>query len=108
MALSDDEVRFVATLARLALSDDEVTRLAPQLSRILEYAAQVGEVAAADVPPTAHPFPVARGLRPDEPRPSMPQAAVLAAAPDAEEGRFAVPRILAAEDAPVDAPVELQ
>ena len=58
MALSEAEVRHVARLARLDLSDDDVAELAPQLSQILEYAEQVGEVAADDVEPMVHPFPV--------------------------------------------------
>ena len=97
MALSDDEVRHVASLARLALSDDEVAALAPQLSAILDYAEHVGEVAAADVPPTTHPFALTNVTRPDEPRPSMPREDLLAMAPQVEQDRFGVPRIVAEE-----------
>lgn len=97
MALSDDEVRYVASLARLALDDDEVERLAPQLSRILEYAEQVGEVAAEDVPPTSHPYPLHNVFRDDEVRGSLPREDVLAPAPEVENDRFAVPRIVAEE-----------
>lgn len=97
MALSAEEVRHVAMLARLALTDDEVEHLAPQLSDILAYAEQVGEVAAADVPPTTHPFPLRNVFRPDEPRPSLPREDILAGAPEVEEDRFAVPRIVAEE-----------
>lgn len=95
MALTPDEVRYVATLARLALDDEEVEHLAPQLSRILDYAEQVGEVTAEDVPPTAHPYPLRNVLRPDEPRPSLDRDELLAAAPEVEDHRFAVPRIVA-------------
>lgn len=97
MSLSDDEVRYVASLARLALDDDEVRRLAPQLSRILEYAEQVGEVAAEDVPPTSHPYPLRNVFRDDEVRPSLPREDVLGPAPEVEDDRFAVPRIVAEE-----------
>jgi aspartyl-tRNA(Asn)/glutamyl-tRNA(Gln) amidotransferase subunit C len=97
VALSSDEVRHVAMLARLALTDEEITTLAPQLSQILAYAEQVGEVAAEDVPPTTHPFALRNVTRPDERRPSLSAAAVLAAAPSVEEDRFAVPRIVAEE-----------
>jgi aspartyl-tRNA(Asn)/glutamyl-tRNA(Gln) amidotransferase subunit C len=97
VALSADEVRHVATLARLALTDDEVASLAPQLSQILAYAEQVGEVAAEDVPPTTHPFPLRNVTRADERQPSLPAAAVLAGAPQVEDDRFAVPRIVAEE-----------
>lgn len=97
MSLSPDEVRHVAGLARLALSDDEVNELSPQLSKILEYAEQVGEAAAEDVPATTHPFPLHNVLRDDEPRPSLDRDALLAQAPEVEEDRFAVPRIVAEE-----------
>ena len=97
MALSDAEVRHVATLARLALTDDEVTALAPQLCAILEYAEHVGEVAAADVPPTTHPFALTNVSRPDEPAPSLSRDEVLAMAPQVEQDRFAVPRIVSEE-----------
>ncbi|MFN2556829.1 MAG: Asp-tRNA(Asn)/Glu-tRNA(Gln) amidotransferase subunit GatC [Nitriliruptorales bacterium] len=97
MPLSPEEVRYVAWLARLALSDEEVERLAPQLSKILDYAEQVGEVAADDVPPTSHPYRLRNVTRFDRIRPSLSRDEVLAAAPDAEDDRFAVPRILAEE-----------
>lgn len=97
MALSTDEVRHVARLARLALTDDEVVALAPQLSEILGYAEQVGDLAADDVEPTTHPFALTDVERADEARPSLSAAEVLAAAPAVEEGRFAVPRIVAEE-----------
>lgn len=97
MALSEAEVRHVARLARLALTDDEVAALAPQLSAILGYAEQVGEVAAEDVAPTVHPFALANVTRPDEPRPSLPRAELLAGAPAVEQDRYQVPRIVAEE-----------
>ncbi|HSK22083.1 MAG TPA: Asp-tRNA(Asn)/Glu-tRNA(Gln) amidotransferase subunit GatC [Egicoccus sp.] len=97
MALSADEVRHVARLARLALTDAEVEALAPQLSQILAYAEQVGEVAAQDVEPTTHPFALRDVSRPDEPRPSLPREVILAAAPHAEQDRFGVPRIVSEE-----------
>lgn len=97
MPLSPEEVRYVAGLARLALTDDEVDRLAPQLSKILDYAEQVGEVAADEVPPTSHPYQLRNVARPDEVRPSLARNEVLASAPVVEDERFAVPRILAEE-----------
>ena len=97
MALSEEEVRHVAMLARLDLTDDEVAQLAPQLSEILTYAEQVGEVAATDVPPTTHPYPLRNVMRDDEPRPSLPREDILAGAPEVDQDRFAVPRIVAEE-----------
>lgn len=97
MSLSEQEVRHVAMLARLALTDDEVAQLAPQLSQILDYAESVGEVAVADVEPLNHPFPLRNVMRDDQLRPSLPREVVLSQAPDAQEDRFAVPRIVAEE-----------
>jgi aspartyl-tRNA(Asn)/glutamyl-tRNA(Gln) amidotransferase subunit C len=97
VALSPDEVRHVARLARLALTEDEVEALAPQLSAILGLAEQVGEVAAEDIPPTTHPFALTNVTRPDVRRPSSPRARILAGAPAIEDERFAVPRIVAEE-----------
>lgn len=95
MALSEDEVRHVAMLARLSLDDDEVARLAGQLSDILAYAEQVGEVAADDVPPTSHPFDLSNVFRPDEAREGLLREAALSGAPQAEDAQFVVPRIVA-------------
>jgi aspartyl-tRNA(Asn)/glutamyl-tRNA(Gln) amidotransferase subunit C len=91
------DIDHVARLARLRLTGEEKARFSRQLALILEHAARVGEVAAADVPPTSHPVPRANVYRPDEPRPSLSHEAALANAPDPEDGRFRVPRIV--EDA---------
>jgi aspartyl-tRNA(Asn)/glutamyl-tRNA(Gln) amidotransferase subunit C len=98
MALSEAEVRHVARLARLDLTDAEVADLAHELSDILALAEHVGEVAADDVEPMIHPFPVTNVMRDDFPGPSLPREQVLSQAPDARDHRFAVPRIVA-EDA---------
>jgi len=91
------DVEHVAQLARLALRDDEVDELTAQLGVILDHAAQVSALDISDVPPTAHPLRLVNVLRPDVPGPSLDRDEVLAMAPDAEDGRFRVPRIL---DAP--------
>lgn len=89
------EVAHLARLARLALGEDELDRLASQLDVILGAVAQIGEVTdAGDVPPTTHAVPLENVMRPDEVRPSLPRDEVLAGAPAAEDGRFRVPRIL--------------
>jgi aspartyl-tRNA(Asn)/glutamyl-tRNA(Gln) amidotransferase subunit C len=94
MTITRDEVAHLARLARLALSDDELAVLATQLDVILGAVARVGEVAAADIPPTSHSVPLTNVFRPDEPRPSLGPDEALAGAPAAEDGRFRVPRIL--------------
>jgi aspartyl-tRNA(Asn)/glutamyl-tRNA(Gln) amidotransferase subunit C len=91
------DVEHVARLARLALSDEERERFRRQLALILEHAAKVGEVAAADVPPTSHPVPRSNVFRPDEPQPSLTVEEALAGAPEVEDHRFKVPRIVEAE-----------
>ncbi|MEX0833358.1 MAG: Asp-tRNA(Asn)/Glu-tRNA(Gln) amidotransferase subunit GatC [Actinomycetota bacterium] len=91
------DVEHVARLARLQLSADEKERLREQLGLILEHAAKVGEVAADDVPPTAYAIPRSNVLRPDEVEPSLSHEEALAGAPEVEDGRFKVPRIVEAE-----------
>jgi aspartyl-tRNA(Asn)/glutamyl-tRNA(Gln) amidotransferase subunit C len=91
------DIQHVARLARLELTDDEVDRLRAQLGLILEHAAKVGEVAAADVPPTASAVPQVNVFRPDTPEPSLTQEQALANAPETEDGRFRVPRVVEME-----------
>lgn len=93
----DIDIEHVARLARLELTDEEKERLKAQLGVILEHAAKVGEVATADVPPTASAIPRANVLRPDVPRPSLASEAALSNAPAAEDERFLVPRIVEVE-----------
>jgi aspartyl-tRNA(Asn)/glutamyl-tRNA(Gln) amidotransferase subunit C len=90
----DIDLDHVARLARLALSDEEREVLGRQLPVILEHAAKVGEVAADDVPPTAYAIARANVYREDVPEPCLPQAEALANAPDQEDGRFKVVRIV--------------
>jgi len=95
--ISRDEVARVAALARIDLRDDEVDRLAGELDVIVDSIARVNEVATPDVPATSHPLPMTNVFREDAPQPALPVADVLAAAPDAQDGRFAVPQILGEE-----------
>lgn len=97
MALSPDEVARLAQLARIDLSAEELAHLAPQLDVILEAVARVADVATEDVTPTSHPVPMTNVFRTDEVQPSLPVEQVLAMAPDREEDRFRVPRILGEE-----------
>jgi aspartyl-tRNA(Asn)/glutamyl-tRNA(Gln) amidotransferase subunit C len=95
--ISRDDVAHVAHLARLALSDAEIDLFAGQLAAVLEHAEDVAALDTSGVPPTAHPLPVRNVLRPDEPGPCLDRDEVLAEAPQAEDGRFRVPRILGEE-----------
>ena len=94
MSLTRDEVAHLGRLARLSLTEDELDHYTDQLGVILDAVARVGEVAAADVPPTSHPMPLTNVTRPDEVRPHLSRAEALAAAPAVEDDRFRVPRIL--------------
>jgi aspartyl-tRNA(Asn)/glutamyl-tRNA(Gln) amidotransferase subunit C len=96
-AITREEVAHLAHLARIDLSDDELDHLAPQLSVILEAVASVSQVAADDIPPTSHAVPLTNVFRPDEVRPCLSPEEALAGAPEAEDQRFRVPRILGEE-----------
>ena len=90
MALTLDEVRHVARLARLRLNDTELAEMQQQLSSILEYVDMLQEVDVTAVPPTAQVTDVVNVVRPDEVRPSMPVEEVLAGAPQREDDFFKV------------------
>ncbi len=91
------DVDHVARLARLALTDEERARFREQLGVILEHAERVREVAAEDVKPTAQPVPQKNVFRDDEPGECLTQDEALSTAPETEDGRFKVPRIIEAE-----------
>jgi len=93
-SLTRADVEHVARLARLALTDEELDALTAELGAILEHAAQVSALDTAGEPPTAHPLPLVNVFRADVARPGLSRDEVLAAAPEAEDGRFRVPRIL--------------
>lgn len=95
--LTRADVEHVAKLARLALSDDEIDQFTTQLGAVLEHFASVAALDTSDVPPTSHPIPLGNVLRPDSPRPGLDRDVVLGMAPEAEDGRFRVPRVLAEE-----------
>jgi len=85
------QVLHVAALARLELSDDEVERMASELSHVLDHIETISELELDDVEPTTHVVEVEDALRPDEPRPSLPREKALDQAPAVAQGGFAVP-----------------
>ena len=95
--ISRDEVAHLATLARIDLSDDELDHLAPQLSVILESVASITGVAGDDVAPTSHALPLTNVFREDVVTPCLTPEQALSGAPEVEEQRFSVPRILGGE-----------
>ncbi len=92
--ITREQVAHLARLSRLALDDTELDALVGELDVILTAVARVGEVAAADVPPTSHAVPLENVTRPDVVVASLSRDDVLAGAPAVEDGRFRVPRIL--------------
>jgi len=86
-----DEVRHVARLARLELSEQEIDRMAIELAGVLEHIATINELDLDGVAPTSHVIAVENALRPDVPQPSLPRERVLQSAPSVADGGFAVP-----------------
>ena len=94
MKLDREEVKHLALLVRLGLSDAEVERFREQLSDILEAFEVLQQVDTTDVSPTSHSVALGNVLRDDEPDPSLPADEVLANAPNQEEGYFKVRPVL--------------
>lgn len=95
--ISADEVRHLAMLARIDLSEGEVASLTGELSQIVDAVARVTEVATPDVPATSHPMPLTNVVRRDEVRPSLTVEQALSDAPEREGDRFRVAPILGDE-----------
>src|SRR5881394_799794 len=92
--ITRDEVARLAHLARIALTDAELDHLAPQLAVILESVAAVSAVAADDIAPSSHALTMQNVMRPDQVSDCLTPEQALAGAPEEEQQRFKVPRIL--------------
>ena len=92
--LTRSDVAHLAALARIDLSEGELDRMVGELTVILDAVATVQQAPIADVEPMSHPMPLVNVTRPDVVRPSLSPEEALAGAPEAEQQRFAVPRIL--------------
>jgi aspartyl-tRNA(Asn)/glutamyl-tRNA(Gln) amidotransferase subunit C len=92
--ITKETVAHVATLARLAVTDEELELFTGQLAAVLEHAQDVEALDTSGVPPTAHPLEIVNVLREDVVQPSLDRDEVLAMAPSSEDGRFRVPSIL--------------
>ena len=86
-----EQVLHVARLSRLELSDDEVGRMATELSSVLGHIEKIGELDLDGVPPTSHVVEVANALRPDVPKECLPRDVALSQAPAVQDGGFLVP-----------------
>ena len=94
MPLTPADVRWVAHLARLELSDAELDSMARHLSTILNYVDQLQQINTDNVEPLAHPLPIHNVFGEDEPAPSLPVDAALVNAPKREGDFYSVPAVL--------------
>jgi aspartyl-tRNA(Asn)/glutamyl-tRNA(Gln) amidotransferase subunit C len=94
MPVSNEQVRHIAKLARIAMSDEEIERLAPELNNILGWVEQLGEVNTDGVEPLTAVVELKLRLRDDVVNDGNIRDAILANAPDAQHGFFAVPKVI--------------
>lgn len=94
MSISEEQVRQVALLARLDLSDEQVASFGTDLNTILQHLDSIQRLELADVPPTAHALDIVNVTRADERRPCLARDEALANAPESSAGAFVIPRIL--------------
>ena len=94
MAAAEIDVKYVAHLARMALTPDEEKKLGAQLGNILGYIEKLRELDVSNVEPTAHAVPMVNVTRPDEVQPSLPHAEAMRNAPRQANGLFIVPKIV--------------
>ncbi len=92
--ISHDDVRHVAVLSRLEVSDEEVARYAGELSNIFGYIEQLAKLDTEGVQPTSRPIPMENVLRADKARPGLPPEEALANAPEQHANCFKVPQII--------------
>jgi aspartyl-tRNA(Asn)/glutamyl-tRNA(Gln) amidotransferase subunit C len=97
--ITREDVAHLAMLARIQLSEEELDRLAPELTKIVDAVATVSEALedAGDVTPMSHPTPITNVFREDELRPTLTPEQALAGAPADEDQRFLVPKTLGEE-----------
>lgn len=94
MAISEKDVKHVAWLARLAVTDAEIQKFTQQLDVILEHAGKIAELDTANIPPTSHAIPLKNVLREDKVGTCLTPEAALSNAPKKEDQAFVVPRIV--------------
>jgi len=92
MAISEQQVRHVAMLARLGLTDEQVSALGGELNSILEQVDRISALDLSDVEPTAHAIPVTNVTRPDVVRPCLSREDALLNAPEQLDGAFLIPK----------------
>jgi aspartyl-tRNA(Asn)/glutamyl-tRNA(Gln) amidotransferase subunit C len=94
MSGTEFDIKYVARLARIALTPEEEQKLGGQLVNILGYIEKLRELDVTQVEPTAHAVPMVNVFRPDEPRPSLSNEEAMRNAPAKANGLFLVPKIV--------------
>lgn len=94
MKITADEVKKVAKLAKLTLTDPDIARMARDMDAMLDYVTTLESLDTDGIIPTAHAVPMANAFRADELRPSLDRAAVMATAPLSANGAFRVPKVI--------------
>jgi len=94
MSLSEKDVQYVAKLARLEVTDQEVAKYTQQIANILGYVEQLNKLDTSNVEPLTHPLDVKNVFREDVVKPSLTQAEVLSNGPEIQSGHFKVPKIM--------------
>ena len=94
MSVSEKEVRYVANLARLQLSEEDVKSLAVDMNKILGYMDLLNELDTSDIAPLEHVIEMDSRLRNDEAKPTISHEDALKNAPDADSDYFRVPKVI--------------
>jgi len=94
VALSEKDVQYVAKLARLEVTNEEVAKYTQQLANILQYVEQLNQLDTSNVEPLTHPLDMKNVFREDVVVPSLTQQEVLSNAPEPQSGHFKVPKIM--------------
>jgi aspartyl-tRNA(Asn)/glutamyl-tRNA(Gln) amidotransferase subunit C len=94
MALSEKDVQYVAKLARLEVTEQEVAKYTQQLGNILGYIEEMGKLDTSNVEPLTHPLDMKNVFREDVVKPSLTQTEVLSNGPEVQSGHFKVPKIM--------------
>ncbi|PKR76714.1 Asp-tRNA(Asn)/Glu-tRNA(Gln) amidotransferase GatCAB subunit C [Halalkalibacillus sediminis] len=92
--ISTDQVKHVANLARLAITEEEAEKYSEQLSKIIDFSEQLNELDTTGVEPTTHVLDMKNVMRKDEPKEWITREDALKNAPDKQDGQFKVPSIL--------------
>ena len=92
--ISLDEVKKIAKLSRLKITDEEAEKFSSQLTDILKYAEKINEINTDNIPPTSHSIDIKNALRADTVKPSYSRESIMRNAPEPENGFYKVPKII--------------